>query len=99
SGLLVDEELARAVRTESAIAIRHWSGVSEKCVWQWRRLLRVPRFNEGSTRLHRLKDQIVDTVELVGGGVVLGGLSGALLEKKTRRAPTNTMHTLEAGNL
>jgi hypothetical protein len=32
SGLLVDEELARAVRCESALAIRHWWGASEGAV-------------------------------------------------------------------
>src|SRR5438105_3906799 len=51
SGLLVDEELARAVRLEPAIAIRYWWGVSEWAVWHWRQVLGVPRFNEGSARL------------------------------------------------
>jgi hypothetical protein len=41
SGLLADEELARAVRTESANAIRYWFGVSVDVVWRWRKALGV----------------------------------------------------------
>jgi hypothetical protein len=55
SGLLVDEELARAVRCESALAVRYWWGASELAVWHWRKALDVPRYNGGSARLHRLK--------------------------------------------
>jgi hypothetical protein len=52
SGLLVDAELARAVRTESAVAIKRWWGVSSKAAWHWRRALSVGRTNnEGSLRL------------------------------------------------
>jgi hypothetical protein len=52
SGLLVDEELARAVRHESAAAVMHWWGASERAVWAWRRALGVTRTaNEGSHRL------------------------------------------------
>jgi hypothetical protein len=50
-GLLVNEELARAIRQESGIALRHWWGVSESLVWKWRQALGVPRLNEGSKRL------------------------------------------------
>jgi hypothetical protein len=53
SGLLVDEELARAVRCESVLAIRHWWGASAGAVWRWRRALGVRRLNEGSARLRR----------------------------------------------
>jgi len=51
SGLLVDEELARAVRLESVLAICHWWGVAGETVWRWRRSLAVERFNDGSARL------------------------------------------------
>jgi hypothetical protein len=51
SGLLIDEELARAVRCESVKAICHWWGVNYSVVWKWRKALGVPRFNEGSGRL------------------------------------------------
>jgi len=51
SGLLVDEELARAIRNESSAAIQYWFGVHGKVVWSWRRALGVGRFNEGSAKL------------------------------------------------
>jgi hypothetical protein len=52
SGLLVDEELARAVRHESAAAIKYWWGASTTAVWAWRRALGVTRReNEGTARL------------------------------------------------
>jgi hypothetical protein len=54
SGVLVDEELARAVRRESAAAITHWWRVAECAVWRWRKALGVTRTNnEGSRRLIR----------------------------------------------
>jgi hypothetical protein len=50
----VDQELARAVRHESAAALRHWWGVSAQLVWKWRRALGVDRVNcPGSQRLVR----------------------------------------------
>ena len=51
SGLLVDEELARAVRLESSLAIQRWWGVTEHTVWMWRQALGVERYNDGSARL------------------------------------------------
>jgi hypothetical protein len=51
-GLLVDEELLRAIRTESALALRYWFGVSGWVVWTWRKAFGVSRFGtEGSLRL------------------------------------------------
>src|SRR5262245_63493842 len=38
-GLLVDEELARAVSCESSLAIQHWWGVNGETVWRWRKAL------------------------------------------------------------
>src|SRR5262249_47040322 len=53
SGLLVDEELARAVRRESSLAIQHWFGVSPRTVWCWRRALGGSQWGtEGSRLLH-----------------------------------------------
>jgi hypothetical protein len=52
SGLLVDAELVRAVRCESAQAVRYWWGASRGAVYSWRKALGVERFNEGSKRLH-----------------------------------------------
>jgi hypothetical protein len=51
SGLLVDAELARAVRCESALAVRHWWGIVPSVVWRWRKALGVERFTEGSRQL------------------------------------------------
>jgi hypothetical protein len=51
SGLLVDEELARAVRCESMLAIRYWWGVSRTAVYNCRKALGVEKLNEGSRRL------------------------------------------------
>jgi hypothetical protein len=52
SGLLVDDELARAVRNESAIAVMHWWAVSPQAVRAWRKALGVTRTdNPGSRRL------------------------------------------------
>jgi len=53
SGLLVNEELARAVRCESVLVIRYWWGASEMAVWRWRQALGVKPFNEGSARLRQ----------------------------------------------
>jgi hypothetical protein len=58
-GLLVEEELARAVRCESVLALRHWWGASPRVVWCWRQALGVARHNEGSLRLYRLHGRAV----------------------------------------
>jgi hypothetical protein len=51
---LVDEELARAIRHESAAALRYWWGVSVGVVWRWRKALGVDKLNcPGSQRLVR----------------------------------------------
>jgi hypothetical protein len=53
-GLLVDDELLRAIRTESAAAVGHWWKVSVSVVWSWRRSFSVDKVNnEGSNRLVR----------------------------------------------
>jgi hypothetical protein len=52
SGLLVDDELARAVRHESAAAVMFWWGASHTAVGNWRRALGVSCIaNEGTARL------------------------------------------------
>jgi hypothetical protein len=54
SGLLVTEELVRAIRTESAVAIKHWWGVGTHTAWSCRRTFGVGRCDtEGSKRLHQ----------------------------------------------
>jgi hypothetical protein len=52
--LLVNEELARAIRHESAAAVRFWWEVSAGVICRWRKALGVTRTsNEGSQRLIR----------------------------------------------
>src|SRR4051812_23905409 len=46
--LVVFAGLARAVRTESNLAVCHWWGVTAQTVSKWRRLLDVPRATEGT---------------------------------------------------
>ena len=54
SGVLVEEELLRAIRTESSAALQYWFGVSQFTVWIWRRKFGVTRWGtEGSRRLHQ----------------------------------------------
>ncbi|QJW93132.1 hypothetical protein [Frigoriglobus tundricola] len=57
-GLLVNATLERAVRTESALAISHWFGVSQKPVTWWRRAFGVGGHvgTPGSRQLRRRKD-------------------------------------------
>ncbi len=52
SGLLVDETLLLAIRTESVKALTHHFGVGNRCVWCWRRAFGVAQVGtEGSRRL------------------------------------------------
>lgn len=53
SGLLVDEELARAVRMESSLALHYWFGVNYSVVCCWRKALGMGRFNESSAKLRK----------------------------------------------
>jgi hypothetical protein len=55
SGLLVDDELVRAIRSESSLAIQFWFGISEEAAWRWRKAFGVegPAGTEGSRRLLR----------------------------------------------
>jgi hypothetical protein len=52
--LLVDDELLRAIKSESAAAIRQWWGVSQGLIARWRKAFEVARMdNPGSARLIR----------------------------------------------
>ncbi len=48
-GLLVDEELARAVRLESALAVCYWWGISSATVGKWRKIVGADRKNNPGT--------------------------------------------------
>jgi hypothetical protein len=52
TGLLIDDELARAIRHESASAVAYWWGVHLSTVIHWRTALGVTRTNNQGT--HRL---------------------------------------------
>src|SRR5262245_29730878 len=49
--LLLNFDLAEAVRREAAAAVAHWWGVRPPVVCRWRKALGVERYNEGSRRL------------------------------------------------
>src|SRR5208282_1201600 len=50
-GLLLDEELARAVRSESSLAIQYWWGASPVAVWHWRKALGIGHWEPEGSRL------------------------------------------------
>jgi hypothetical protein len=93
SGLLVDAELARAVRTESAAAIMHWWGVSSKAIWHWRKALGVERAGtEGSRRL-------IQAAAEAGAAVLRGqALPPEQVERRRQRAEAlNLAQHLQTG--
>ena len=80
-GLLLDDELARAVRHESAAAICYWWGLSEGVVWRWRKALGVGRTDsEGSRRLIRA------AAEAGGRAIHERGLTPEQVEGRRRAA-------------
>lgn len=68
ASLIVTEELARAVRTESVLAITHHWGPNFVTVWKWRKALGVPQVNEGTARLYAdyKPEKLPDEVAAVG---------------------------------
>src|SRR5690242_14414692 len=57
-GLLVNEELLRAIRSESALALQHWWGVGGHAVWNWRKSFGVGQWEtEGSKLLHHANSE------------------------------------------
>jgi len=61
--------LARAISTESAVALKYWWGVSTKAAWHWRKALSVDQWGTpGSKRLHAA---VVATAREATAGVPL----------------------------
>jgi hypothetical protein len=53
SGLLVNEDMLRAVRTERADALLYWFGVSSRAVWNWRKAYGLTQWGSpGSKAAH-----------------------------------------------
>src|SRR5262245_43746885 len=53
SGLWVNEDLLRAIRTERADALKYWFGVGTNAVWNWRKAFGISRFGtSGSKAAH-----------------------------------------------
>jgi len=76
--LLVDDELLRAIRTESAEAIKYWFGVSTYTVWSWRKAFGISQWGtEGSRLLHKALSQ--------AGADVLRDRPYSLEEREQRR--------------
>jgi hypothetical protein len=77
----LSEELARAVRTELAAAVRYWWGVSEGVVWRWRKALGVTRTNNEGTR------RLIQAAAAAGGeALAYRGLSDEQCEQRSRAA-------------
>jgi predicted amidohydrolase len=74
SGLLVDEELARAVRHESAAALMYWWGVSENTATLWRKAFGVEGWTatEGTYLLVRAAAELLRKLARAHIGVVGG---------------------------
>ena len=51
--LIVTDDLARAIRAESEVAVAHHWGVCVVTVWKWRKSLGVGRMTEGTESLYR----------------------------------------------
>ncbi|MBI1913582.1 MAG: hypothetical protein HYS12_02325 [Planctomycetes bacterium] len=67
TGPLVDEELARAVRHESALAIQFWWGIGSCAVGRWRRALGVGRMDSPGSR-QLIFDTIRTSIRSWGNG-------------------------------
>lgn len=67
--LIVTRELERAIRTESAIALKHWFGVRTNTVWRWRR-----HFIPGEGHVRTRGDRIIQRRNSAAGADVTRGV-------------------------
>jgi len=51
--LILCDDLVKAVKVESEIAVAHWWGVSVNTVWKWRKALGVGQITTGTNRLYK----------------------------------------------
>ncbi|HEX4589318.1 MAG TPA: hypothetical protein VH120_05280 [Gemmataceae bacterium] len=81
TGLLMTQELRRAVVSETAAAIKFWFGVGTKAVWQWRRAFGVSRLGTPGSRALRteLNRELADRLRGVA-------LTPAACERRRRTA-------------
>ena len=82
SGLLVDEELARAILHQSAAALMYWWGVTCSTVWLWRKALGVEGHGgtEGSRRL------LLEAAAKGGAGMQARGVTDRERRQRRKRA-------------
>jgi hypothetical protein len=81
SSLVVTEELARAISTEAAAAIRFWWGLSHGVVQRWRRALGVSRTSNPGTR------RLMLAASAKGADTIRGvPLTAEQVEQRRRRA-------------
>jgi hypothetical protein len=81
SGLLVTDELKRAILSESAAALKHWFGVGTKPVWNWRRAFGVSHLGTPGSRTVR-----TELNRELAGDLRGGKLSKAACERRRRTA-------------
>jgi hypothetical protein len=51
SGILINDELLRAIRAESAEALKYWFGVGTRAVWSWRKAFGISQWGTEGSRL------------------------------------------------
>jgi hypothetical protein len=93
----VTEELVRAIRTESAVALNHWFGVSTSTVWSWRRAFDVSQWGtEGSRQLH---PEVIEQAADIMRGTRQSEETGRrrLQTRKERGCPPPTGRSTEDG--
>jgi hypothetical protein len=81
SGLWVNKDLVRAIRTESAEALKHHFDVSTTTVWQWRRRFNVKQWGTPGSR------SLLDAITLKANEAVRGKkLSEKAKQERRERA-------------
>ena len=101
AGLLVEEELARAIRCESVLALRHWWGVGNSSAERWRRAFGVSRMgSEGSRRLILEAIDGLAKARAAGEGGVWSpeeeAMLGALPDHEVASRTGRTFHSVSA---